>query len=60
MSDFRAVINDFPFTGFIDAGDEIKDRRLSCPVWPHHAEDLPFLDVEGEVVDCGQAPKGLR
>lgn len=54
-----ALVNDSSPIGPIDTSDQIKDRRLSCSIGPHHPQDLSFFNMEGEVVNRGQVPKSL-
>ena len=59
MGDVSSFINDLSPTGFINAGDQIKDRGLSRSIGTHHPQDLSFLNAEGEIVNRCQVPKSL-
>jgi hypothetical protein len=44
----------------LEAADHPQGRRLSAAGGPEHREELPLLDVEGEIVDRDRLPERLR
>jgi len=57
-TDLRACVFDLAFFDFSilevqDAGDRLEHRRLARPVGTEQGDDLPLVDLEGDV------PQGL-
>src|SRR6266566_1728469 len=58
--DLRALEADRAIRGPQRAGDQVEGRALARPVRADEAENLPFLNVEGYLVDREEAAEALR
>ena len=52
-----AIEADRPARGFVNAGDDVEDRRLPRPVWADEADHLLRGDVKIQIADGAQAAK---
>ena len=59
LGDVLAAVDDVPAGGGVDAGDEVEEGGLARAVGAQEAFDLPFLDVEIQVVHDSQPAKAL-